>query len=126
MMTENVNKEDFLEDLGLEDEDSCGTLTWEQIMRIWRIDNLPRLDEDLTEFLKYIALRHSASLSEVRYGEWMQSMSEDYCIGSSQHDCEKPFDYFEERPDSEDLAIPAAEEASDVEDKGAERSDALE
>lgn len=40
-------------------------------MRIWKIDNLPKLDQELDEFMKYIALRHSASLAEVRYTEWV-------------------------------------------------------
>lgn len=77
---ENINKEDFLEDLGLEDEDSQLTLTWEQIMRIWRIDNLPKLDDELTEFLKYVAMRHSANLQEIRYADWVTAFNEDYCI----------------------------------------------
>lgn len=49
-------------------------------MRIWRIDNLPKLDEELIDFLKYIALRHSANLGEIRYAEWVQAFNEDYCI----------------------------------------------
>jgi hypothetical protein len=94
MITENVNIEDFLEDLGLEDEDNSGTLQWEQIKRIWRVDNLPKLDDELWEFMRYIALRHSDSLAEVKYNDWIQAFQEDYSIGPTPHDCRTTFDYF--------------------------------
>ena len=42
---------DFYEDLTLEDEDSEGVLKWSQIIKIWRINNLPQLDDELEEFL---------------------------------------------------------------------------
>lgn len=92
-----------LEDLGLEDEDSQLTLTWEQIMRIWRIDNLPKLDDELTEFLKYVAMRHSANLQEIRYADWVTAFNEDYCIQSTPHDLDEPFNYFDEKPDADDI-----------------------
>jgi hypothetical protein len=39
------------EDLSLEDEESEGVISWTQIVKAWRINNLPDLDEELMEFL---------------------------------------------------------------------------
>ena len=50
---------DFYEDLTLEDEDSEGVLKWSQIIKIWRINNLPQLDDELEEFLLWLAMRNS-------------------------------------------------------------------
>lgn len=84
---------DFIEDLGLEDEDSEGVLTFNKIQRIWAVDKLPKLDEELWEFLKIIALRHSTSLNEVRYKDFMTVFSEDYELVDTQHDDEFSFNY---------------------------------
>jgi hypothetical protein len=77
-ISEKVDLRDLQEDLGLEDEDSEGILTFDKIQRIWRIDKLPKLEEELWEFLKIIALRHSTSLREVRYKDLLTVFSEDY------------------------------------------------
>ena len=56
---------EFLEDLNLDDEDSNGYLPFEQIQKVWKYSGLPSLDEELTEFLEFLALRASPSLKKV-------------------------------------------------------------
>ena len=51
--------QDFSEDLALEDEAQQGAISWKVIMEAWRINKLPRLDEELMEFLFYLAMRNS-------------------------------------------------------------------
>jgi len=52
---------------------------------------MPTLDEEMWEFLKIIALRHSTSLNEVRYKEFAGVFSENYELVDTQHDDESPF-----------------------------------
>lgn len=94
-----------MEDLGLEDEDSIGTLAWDQIMRIWRIDNLPSLDAELETFLKYIAMRHSKNLGEVAYSEWCQVFAEDYQIEATPHDDRQAFNHYQAKDDQADVVV---------------------
>ena len=80
LIAETFDPKDFLEDIGLEDEDNEGIISFEKIQRIGRIDNLPKLDNEMWDFLKYIALRHSANLNEVCYRDFVQVLEEDYQI----------------------------------------------
>lgn len=108
---------DFQEDLGLEDEDSEGVLTFDKIQRIWRIDKLPKLEEDLWEFLKILALRHSTSLREVRYKDLLTVFAEDYQLTSTPHDDSKPFNHENLRPDSDDIEKPQEDTTSSENDE---------
>lgn len=116
-ISENVDLRDFKEDLGLEDEDSEGILTFDKIQRIWRIDKLPKLEEDLWEFLKIIALRHSTSLREVRYKDLVTVFSVDYELTSTPHDDLKPFNHEDLRPDSDDIEKPQEDTSSSENDE---------
>ena len=111
-MAENFDMRDFLEDLGLEDEESEGILTFDKIQRIWRIDKLPKLEDEMWEFLKIVALRHSTSLREVRYKDLMTVFSEDYQLTDTSHDDLHPFNHSDLKPDSEDIEQPQEKVAS--------------
>ena len=62
-------QEDIFDDLNLEDEDNIGVLTFDQIMRYWKYSGLPVLNEEMIEFLQYMAMRFSRSLNKVRLGK---------------------------------------------------------
>ena len=69
------------DDLKLEDEESVDLLTWDQIMRLWNASGLPALSTGLERLMQHIALRHSSSLAEVRYLDWIGALiSSNYCL----------------------------------------------
>lgn len=96
---------DFLEDLNLEDEDSNGYLSFEQIQKLWRVGGHPTLDEELTEFLEFLALRASPSLKKVNYEEFCKIFDDSFTLEDSQHDDLTPFDAAEEDADDHDLQV---------------------
>ena len=91
--------EDFLDDLNLEDEDSENYLPIDKIMRVWRVSGLPTLDEDLAEFVNYMALRDSHTLKRVNYREFCKIFNSDYLLGPCIHDDETPFEAKEGKDD---------------------------
>ena len=58
-MGESGDLTDFKEDLTLEDEDSEGVIKFTQILKSWNVNNLPKLDEELEEFMFYLCMRNS-------------------------------------------------------------------
>jgi hypothetical protein len=44
-------------------------------------------------------------LEDVKYNDWLEAFKEDYCIGSTPHDCDTAFDYFGQQPDSDDIRV---------------------
>lgn len=93
------------EDLTLEDEDSQGVISWDTIMKSWRINNLPELDEELIEFVKWLALRHSEGSDKIYIQKFIEIFHEDYLISRSPF--EDTFD--QSKPDEDDLKLAAAE-----------------
>lgn len=83
---------DFYEDLTLEDEDSEGVLKWSQIIKIWRINNLPQLDDELEEFLLWLAMRNSDGSNRIYIQKFFSIFQEDYLIERSSHEEDSPFD----------------------------------
>jgi len=84
---------DFVDDLNLEDEDSNSYLPFEQIKKVWKYSGHPSLDEELTEFLEFLALRCSSSLKRVSYEELCEVFEDDFALGADcQHDDETAFD----------------------------------
>ena len=71
-------KDEFYEDLNLEDEDDNNYLPFEQIQKVWKLGGNPVLDEELTEFMEFLALRCSSSLKRVNYEEMCQIFNEDF------------------------------------------------
>lgn len=93
--------EDFLEDLNLEDEDSENYLPMVKIMHVWRVSGLPTLDEDLAEFVNFMALRDSLTLKRVNYREFCKIFNEDYLLGPCVHDDEPAAFQADEEKDDE-------------------------
>ena len=71
------------EDLTLEDEESEGVVPWLTIMKSWRINNLPELDEELLPFLKWLAMRHSEGSDKIYIQKFLEIFNEDYLITPS-------------------------------------------
>lgn len=107
---------DYLDDLNLDDEDSNGYLPFDQIQKVWKTSGLPSLDDELTEFMEYAALRVSPSLKKVNYEDFCKIFEEDFQLGGdTEHDDETPFDASEETPDAEDVqAIKERRQAKDA------------
>ena len=96
---------DLLDDLNLDDEDSNGFLPFEQIYKVWKYSGLPKLDEELTEFTQFLALRSSKSLKKVNYQDFCKVFQQGYTLEDCFHDDETPFEADGEDPDSHDLEI---------------------
>lgn len=82
--------EEFEEDMGIEDDDSNQYISIEQILKIWRISGFPELDEELTDFIKYMAVRESSSLRKVTYKKLAKMFFEGFQLDPCKH--EKGFD----------------------------------
>lgn len=96
---------EFLDDLNLEDEDSNGFVSFEQLQKVWKYGGLPSLDEELTEFLEFLALRVSPSLKKVNYEDFCKVFDDGFTLDDCQHDDETPFDASEEDLDDHDLDV---------------------
>ena len=83
---------DFKDDLELEDDDSNGFMQLETIQKVWKYSNFPILDEELTEFMEFLALRCSVSLKKVNYEEFCKVFDEGWQLEDCEHDDETPFD----------------------------------
>jgi hypothetical protein len=81
-MSENqTDFSDFREDLTLEDDDSTGFIKFAQILKSWRINNLPPLDPELEEFMFYLAMRNSEEGSNrIQIDELIECFDEDYLL----------------------------------------------
>ena len=64
---------------------------------------MPSLDEELTEFLEFLALRSSPSLKKVNYEEFCKVFDDGFTLDDCQHDDETQFNSGEEDPDQHDL-----------------------
>ena len=92
-----------MEDLQLDDEDSNGFLPLEQIQKVWKYSQFPVLDEELTEFMEFLALRCSSSLKKVSYEEFCKAFEDGFALEDCEHDDETPFDVEANEPDEDDL-----------------------
>lgn len=91
---------EFLDDLNLEDDFSNGFLTFEQIQKVWKYSGNPSLDEELTEFLEFIALRCSTSLKKVHYEDYCKVFEDNFTLNADcKHDDASPFDASNEESD---------------------------
>ena len=96
-------QEDIFDDLNLEDEDNIGVLTFDQIMRYWKYSGLPVLNEEMIEFLQYMAMRFSRSLNKVHYEDLCKIFNPDYILPPSELEDDAAFDLNQAR-DEDDLA----------------------
>ena len=55
-------------------------------MKAWRINNLAKLDDEMTEFLLWLALRHSDGSKRIYIQKFIAIFKDDYCIESCPND----------------------------------------
>jgi hypothetical protein len=76
--------EDFRTELAVDledqDYDEKGTTSMNEILRCMKLVGLypDSFDEDIKGFLDFLAMRHSKSLEEVSYKDFMKAFEEDY------------------------------------------------
>lgn len=70
--------EEFEDDLMIEDDDNNDYLPIDQIFKVWRISGFPELDEELTDFVKFMAMRDSSSLRKVNYKKLAKIFYDDF------------------------------------------------
>ena len=73
-------REEFLEDLEGRDYDDEGTATMESIYESMALVGLHpnQFDSEITDFMNFLALRHSKSLEEVVYKDFAAALDPDY------------------------------------------------
>lgn len=109
---------EFGEDLTLEDEDSEGVIKWSQVVKSWKINNFPDLDEEMLEFIQWLGMRHSESSEKIYIEKFMEIFSEDYCIDACPNEDDgAPFDPTKHEDDQDDLdkALKAQQEQASPE-----------
>ena len=72
-------------------------------MEAWKINKLPRLDDELSEFLFYLAMRNSETSQQIYIQKFLEVFDEDYLLTNCKLDDTERFDQFEALPDSHDL-----------------------
>lgn len=71
---------------------------------MWKYGGNPVLDEELTEFLEFMALRCSPSLKKVNYEDYCKVFESNFTLdGDCKHDDASPFDASNEDADNLDL-----------------------
>lgn len=55
-------------------------IAFSQIVKLWRINGLPQLDEELTEFVLWLAMRHSEGSERIYIQKFLEIFQEDYAI----------------------------------------------
>lgn len=75
-MFEDV-REDLLEDLRDVDEEDEGYISQDLLFKAIKILNL-HPDEELTDFLLFLAMRHSKSMEAINYSKLVEALHEDF------------------------------------------------
>ena len=101
---------DFVEDLGYDDEEDTGFLSIEKVKKSWALNAMPKLDEEMSDFFNYLAMRISDSLKQVKYKELCEAFSEDFLFEPSKH--EDSNDFEPEKPDAEVFEPPKEKDGS--------------
>ena len=110
------------EDLTLEDEESEGVVPWSTIMKSWRINNLPELDSELLEFLKWLAIRHSEGSNKIYIQKFLEIFNEDYLISQSPFEDQQ---FQHSSPDQDDLTTESKPEEPQQENLAVDNHDEL-
>ena len=61
-------------------------ISWQIIVKTWRLNNMPELDEEMMEFLMWLAVRHSEGLARINIQKFLEIFSDDYMITKSDYD----------------------------------------
>ena len=89
------------EDLNLEDEDATGEIKYSIIQKVWKINQIPELDDEMSEFLQYLAMRNSEGSDKIYIQKFIDIFSEDYLIEPSSHEDTQAFDVSEPADDTD-------------------------
>jgi hypothetical protein len=89
-------KDELRQDLEDQDYDDEGTTSMEEIWKSIQLCGLyhKNFDEDVRDFLLFLAMRHSKSLSEVNFKRFMKVFEEDYNLledGPSRWESSEPY-----------------------------------
>jgi hypothetical protein len=73
-------REEFADELVGRDYDDLGTASMESIYESMALVGLHpnQFDEEITDFMNFLALRHSKSLEEVAYKDFVKALDPDY------------------------------------------------
>ena len=96
------------EDLNLEDEDATGEIKWSVIQKVWKINQIPELDDEMSEFLQFLGMRNSEGSDKIYIQKFIDIFSEDYLIEPSPHEDPQPFDESQEADDADLQTQPPA------------------
>ena len=102
-MVSVTDLQDFGEDLNLEDDDAQGTCTWASILKNWKTNQLPRLDEELQDFMHYLAMRNSEGSDRIYIAKFLEVFDEDYLLTDCKLGDTTRFNATGSVPDQEDL-----------------------
>jgi hypothetical protein len=75
-----VNLVELEENLRDQDEDDIGTLSLEQIYQVMRMNQIKtnNFEPEVTEFLQFLAMRHSDSLEAVDYEQLIKALNDEF------------------------------------------------
>lgn len=96
------------EDLNLEDEDATGEIKWSVIQKVWKINQIPELDDEMSEFLQFLGMRNSEGSDKIYIQKFIDIFSEDYLIEPSHHEDPQPFDESQAADDADLQTQPPA------------------
>jgi hypothetical protein len=127
-MFESV-KEDLRRDLDDQDYEEEGTTSMEEIWKSMQLCGLyPKsFDEDVRDFLLFLAMRHSDSLATVDFKRFMAAFDEDYNLledGPSRWESSEPYEPSEDEGELESDKPPEPE-VEDVEEAAEEMEPAF-
>jgi hypothetical protein len=73
-------REEFADELEGRDYDDLGTATMPEIYEAMGLVGLhpDQFDQEITDFMNFLAIRHSKSLDEVVYKDFVKALDEDY------------------------------------------------
>jgi len=73
-------REEFADELEGRDYDDLGTATMEEIYEAMGLVGLhpDQFDSEITDFINFLAIRHSKSLEEVVYKDFVKALDPDY------------------------------------------------
>ena len=73
---------DLAQDLEDQDYDDEETAPYEEIIKCIKIAGLhyDSFDEDIQDFIKFLAMRHSKSIGEIAYKDFLKAFEEDYSM----------------------------------------------
>lgn len=74
-----VELESELED---RDDEDRGTCSFEELFKAMKICGIltGNFDDDIMEFIQFLAMRHSKSLNEIKYAEFIRALNDEFSL----------------------------------------------